>query len=45
VQLDKEYTGSIERDVKLSQVLEMLSYVSNLKFEVEGNKLIIATKS
>ncbi|MGE8428739.1 MAG: FecR domain-containing protein [Sphingobacterium sp.] len=45
VQLDKEYTGSIERDVKLSQVLEMLSYVSNLRFEVEGNKLIIATKS
>lgn len=45
VQLDKEYTGSIERDVKLSQVLEMLSYVSNLKFEVEGNKLIIATRT
>lgn len=45
VQLDKEYTGSIERDVKLSQVLEMLSYVSNLKFELEGNKLIIATRT
>lgn len=45
VQLDKEYTGSIERDVKLSQVLEMLSFVSNLKFEVEGNKLIIATRT
>lgn len=45
VQLDKEYTGSIERDVKLSQVLEMLSYVSNLKFEVDGRKLIIETKT
>ncbi|WP_433901467.1 FecR family protein [Sphingobacterium puteale] len=45
VQLDKVYTGSIERDVKLSQVLEMLSYVSNLKFEVDGRKLIIETKS
>ncbi|MCS4225151.1 FecR family protein [Sphingobacterium sp. BIGb0165] len=45
VQLDKEYTGSIERDVKLSQVLEMLSYVSNLKFEVDGKQLIIETKS
>lgn len=45
VQLDKEYTGSIERDVKLSQVLEMLSYVSDLKFEVEGKKLIIATRT
>ena len=45
VQLDKEYTGSIERDVKLSQVLEMLSYVSDLKFDVEGKKLIIATRT
>src|SRR5690606_10818441 len=45
VQLDKEYTGSIGRDVKLSQVLEMLSYVSNLKFEVDGKQLIIETKS
>ena len=45
VQLDMEYTGSIERDVKLSQVLEMLSYVSDLKFDVEGKKLIIATRT
>jgi len=45
VQLDKEYTGSIERDVKLSQVLEMLSFVSDLRFEVEGKKLIIATRT
>jgi ferric-dicitrate binding protein FerR (iron transport regulator) len=45
VQLDKEYTGSIERDVRLSQVLEMLSYVSNLRFEVDGKKLIIETKT
>ncbi|MDM1293528.1 FecR domain-containing protein [Sphingobacterium sp. N143] len=45
VQFDKEYTGSIERDVQLSQVLEMLSYVSNLKFEVEGRKLSIETKN
>lgn len=45
VQMDKEYTGSIERDVKLSQVLEMLSYVSDLKFEVDGKKLTIETKN
>lgn len=45
VQLNKEYTGSIQRDVKLSQVLEMLSYVSDLKFDVDGKKLIIETKS
>ncbi|MCW8312168.1 DUF4974 domain-containing protein [Sphingobacterium sp. InxBP1] len=45
VQMDKEYTGSIERDVKLSQVLEMLSFVSDLKFEIDGKKLIIATKT
>ncbi|MGE8377283.1 MAG: DUF4974 domain-containing protein, partial [Sphingobacterium sp.] len=45
VQMDKEYTGSIERDVKLSQVLEMLSYVSDLKFDVDGKKLTIETKN
>ncbi|MDF2516895.1 MAG: hypothetical protein K0R59_2191 [Sphingobacterium sp.] len=45
VQMDKEYTGSIERDVKLSQVLEMLSYVSDLTFEVDGKKLTIETKN
>lgn len=41
VAFDKEYTGSIQRDVKLSQVLEMLSYVSNLRFRIEGKQLTI----
>lgn len=45
VQLSKEYSGSIQRDVKLSQVLEMLSYVSDLRFEVRGKELIIENKS
>ena len=45
VQLNKEYSGSIQRDVKLSQVLEMLSYVSNLRFEIHGKELIIENKS
>lgn len=45
VQLNKEYSGSIQRDVKLSQVLEMLSYVSDLRFEVHGKELIIENKS
>ena len=45
VQLSKEYSGSIQRDVKLSQVLEMLSYVSDLRFEVHGKELIIENKS
>ncbi|WP_312187201.1 FecR domain-containing protein [Sphingobacterium sp.] len=44
VQLNKEYSGSIQRDVKLSQVLEMLSYVSDLKFEIHGKELIIENK-
>ncbi|WP_286709944.1 MULTISPECIES: FecR family protein [Sphingobacterium] len=45
VQLSKEYSGSIQRDVKLSQALEMLSYVSDLRFEVRGKELIIENKS
>ncbi|MNK29221.1 fec operon regulator FecR [compost metagenome] len=45
VQLSKEYSGSIQRDVRLSQVLEMLSYVSDLRFEVHGKELIIENKS
>ncbi|WP_028072055.1 FecR family protein [Sphingobacterium thalpophilum] len=44
VQLTKEYSGSIQRDVKLSQVLEMLSYVSDLKFGIQGKELIIENK-
>jgi len=44
VKLNKEYSGSIQRDVKLSQVLEMLSYVSDLKFEIRGKELIIENK-
>ncbi|RKE49280.1 FecR family protein [Sphingobacterium detergens] len=45
VQLTKEYSGSIQRDVQLSQVLEMLSYVSDLRFEIHGKELIIENKN
>ncbi|MFZ4861364.1 FecR family protein [Sphingobacterium sp. Mn56C] len=44
VTLEKEYTGSIDRNVNLSQVLEMLSYVSNLNFKLDGRTLTISAK-
>ncbi len=37
----KGYSGSISRDVNMSQVLEMISYVSGAKFVVEDNKVVI----
>ncbi|MDR2274469.1 MAG: DUF4974 domain-containing protein [Sphingobacterium sp.] len=44
VALDKVYTGNFKRDVKLSEVLEMLTYVCNLKFELNGKELTIENK-
>ncbi len=44
VALNKVYTGNFKRDVKLSQVLEMLTYVCDLKFELHGKELIIENK-
>ncbi|MDR6737148.1 FecR family protein [Sphingobacterium sp. 2149] len=44
VALNKVYTGNFKRDVKLSQVLEMLTYVCDLKFELRGKELIIENK-
>ncbi|HCU45933.1 MAG TPA: anti-sigma factor, partial [Sphingobacterium sp.] len=34
---NKVITGSIDRNVPLSQVLEMLEYVSDLRFKIDGN--------
>lgn len=43
---DYRLSGSIKRDVNLSEVLEMLKDVSSLQFEVDGKTLIIKeTKS
>lgn len=44
VALDKVYTGNFKRDVKLSEVLEMLTYVCNLTFELNGKELTIENK-
>jgi len=44
VALDKVYTGNFKRDVKLSEVLEMLSYVCDLRFELNGKELTIENK-
>ncbi|TJZ60698.1 DUF4974 domain-containing protein [Sphingobacterium olei] len=41
VSTSKTYSGSINRDVNLSEVLNMLEFVSDLKFTLEGNKLLI----
>lgn len=35
------YTGSVDRNAKLSEVLEMLKSISPAKFRIDGQKLII----
>jgi transmembrane sensor len=42
VSTTKTYSGSIGRDVNLSEVLDLLSYATKLSFEVEGKKLTIS---
>lgn len=44
VALHKVYTGNFKRDVKLSEVLEMLTYVCDLNFELQGKELIVENK-
>lgn len=44
VNRNKAITGSVDRNVPLSQVLEMLEYVSDLRFKIDGNQLIIKNK-
>lgn len=41
---DKTYSGSIKRNVNLSEVLDMLQFVSNAQFEINGRQLIIIFK-
>jgi len=38
---ERKYNGSISRNVDLSNVLEMLSYVSGAQFEVIGKKVMV----
>ena len=44
VNRNKAITGSVDRNVPLSQVLEMLEYVSDLRFKIDGDQLIIKNK-
>ncbi|KGE13956.1 FecR family protein [Sphingobacterium deserti] len=41
VSLSETYTGEISRDVRLSEVLNMLEFVSDLDFQLNKNKLLI----
>lgn len=41
VPLDNTYSGEIGRNVNLSEVLNMLAFVSDLKFTLNANKLLI----
>src|SRR5690606_18370642 len=41
VPLDNTYSGEIGRNVNLSEVLTMLAFVSDLKFTLNSNKLLI----
>jgi len=45
VPLDKSYSGKISRQVKLSEVLDMLGYLGGLSFEIEGHQLLVREKS
>ncbi|TDS13970.1 FecR family protein [Sphingobacterium paludis] len=44
VSLSETYTGEISRDVRLSEVLNMLEFVSDLDFQLHKNKLLITKK-
>lgn len=42
VSTTKTYSGSIGRDVNLSEVLDLLTYATKLSFKLEGRKLTIS---
>ncbi len=44
VSLAASYSGEIRRDARLSEVLQMLEYVSDLDFRLDQNKLLITKK-
>lgn len=45
VSLSSTYSGEIGRDVNLSEVLTMLAFVSDLKFTLNSNKLLITKRT
>ncbi|QIL40552.1 DUF4974 domain-containing protein [Pedobacter sp. HDW13] len=44
IPLLQTYTGEIRRDANLSEVLNMLEFVSDLEFKVDKNKLLISKR-
>lgn len=44
VSLTETYSGEIKRDSRLSEVINMLEFVSDLKFTLDKNKLLITKK-
>ncbi|MVZ66243.1 DUF4974 domain-containing protein [Sphingobacterium sp. DK4209] len=44
VSLTETYSGEIKRDSRLSEVIKMLEFVSDLKFTLDKNKLLITKK-
>ncbi|MFD2967017.1 FecR family protein [Sphingobacterium bambusae] len=44
VALDATYSGEIRRNVRLSEVLRMMAFVSDLDFKLNKNKLLITKK-
>jgi len=41
---EQHYTGSIRREVNISQVLHMLELAGGVKFTIEGKKIVVKTK-
>nr|WP_121272954.1 FecR family protein [Pedobacter schmidteae] len=44
ISLIQTYTGEIRRDANLSEVLNMLEFVSDLEFKIDQNKLLISKR-
>lgn len=44
ISLLQTYTGEIRRDANLSEVLNMLEFVSDLEFKIDNNKLLISKR-
>lgn len=45
VSLTDTYSGEVKRDVRLSEVLTMLEFVSHLEFQIDRNNLLIRKSS
>ncbi|WON92574.1 MULTISPECIES: FecR family protein [unclassified Sphingobacterium] len=41
IALDNRFSGTLSRDARLSEVLKILAYTTNRKFEIEGRQIFI----